>query len=163
MGEKDADKRAWRIANAVLWYIAILMGCFSREVYDGVRRFARVNPLDAWVNNPWFLAIALSYVVGHFVRNKGLSNGLNAVNALYEGIGFGFVSLVAFSALPIGLLVTPLPVTARILYLGYVLKFASFFYLFVCLTRYLVCGDDNAFFRAQARREPGADQVRDES
>ena len=162
MAETNVDKRGWRIANAVLWYIALVIGCFSREAYECVRRFARVNPLEAWINNPWFLPIALSYVVGRFVRDKGLSNGLNAINALYEGIGFGLISLVAFSALPIGILATPLPVDTRLLYLGYALKFASFVYLVVCLTRYLVFGDDNAFFRAQSRQQPVPDRVCDE-
>lgn len=162
MAETNADKLGWRIANAVLWYVVLVVGCFSREAYDVVRRLARVNPFDAWVNNPWFLPIALSYVVGRFVRNKGLSNGLNAVSALYEGIGFGLISLVAFSALPIGLLATPLPPSYRLLYLGYGLKFACWLYLVVCLTRYLIFGNDNAFFRAPACRQPMPDSARDE-
>jgi uncharacterized membrane protein YsdA (DUF1294 family) len=163
MEKTSVDERGWRIANAVLWYVVLVTGCFSRETYEGVRHFARVNRFDAWVNNPWFLPIALSYVVAQFVRNKGISNGLNAVNALYEGIGFGLISLVAFSALPMGLLMIPLPSGTRLLYLGYVLKIASWLYLATCLTRYLIFGNDKAFFRARACRRPMPDSARDES
>jgi hypothetical protein len=152
MAEKNVDRCGWRIANAILWYVVLAIGLCSCEAYDGIHRFARVNRFEAWVNHPWFLPIALSYVVGRFVRNKGISSGLNAVNALYEGIGFGLISLVAFSALPIGLLATPLPPTYHLLYLGYALKFACWLYLVVSLTRYLIFGNDNAFFRARARR-----------
>ena len=115
------------------------------------------------MNNPWFLSIALSYVVGRFVRNKGVSSGLNAVNALYEGIGFGLISFVAFLAFPMDYLRDPLPSGARILYLGYALKFGCWLYLAGCLTRYLVLGNDNAFFRARACRRPMPDSTRDES
>jgi hypothetical protein len=163
MAETSVDKLGWRVANAVLWYVVLVVGCFSREAYDVVRRFARVNRFDAWVNNPWFLPIALSYVVAHFVRNKGISSGLNAVNALYEGIGFGLISLVAFSALPVSFLAIPLPAGARLLYLGYILKIASWLYLAACLTRYLIFGNDSAFFRAPAHRPPVPDSTRDQS
>jgi len=162
MAETIADKRGWRIANAVLWYVVLVAGCFSREAYDVVRRLARVNPFDAWVNNPWFLPIALSYVVGRFVHNKGLSNGLNTVRALYEGIGFGLISLVAFSALPIGYLTVPLPSSARLLYLGYALKFGCWLYLAACLTCYLILGNDNAFFHARAHRHLARDSMSDD-
>jgi len=130
----------------------LLAGCFSREVYDGIRDFAHVNPLRALVNNPWFVAIGLSFVVGRFVRAKGLSNGMNAATSLYEGLGFGLVSLVAFSALPVHLLLTRLPANARILYLGYALKFGSFAYLLKLFTRYLVFGDDNVFLRPRGQQ-----------
>jgi hypothetical protein len=162
MAEINADRLGWRVANAVLWYVVLVVGCFSREAYDVVRRLARVNPFDAWVNNPWFLPIALSYVVGRFVRNRGLSNGLNAVSALYEGVGFGLISLVAFSALPIGYLMVPLPPSARPLYLGYALKFGCWLYLAVRLTCYLVCAKDDAFFRARAHRYVTRDSMSDD-
>lgn len=148
------NERRWRIANAVLWYVALLVGCFSREVYDGLRGFAHVNPFEAWVNSPWLLPVTLSYVVGRFVRDKGLSNGVSARASLYEGIGFGLVSLVAFSAFPLHLLWTNLPPNARILYLGYLLKLCSFLYLLRFFTRYLLFGDDKVFFRSYGRHRP---------
>ena len=162
MSKTTMNERRWRVASAFLWHIALLIGYFSREIYDGVRDFARVNPLEAWVNNPWFLPIALCFVVGRFVRDKGLSNGLSAVTSLYEAIGFGLMSLVAFSALPLRLILTGLPVNARILYLGYGLKLGSFLYLVSFFTRYLVFGDDNVFFRPHGRRGRPR-KVRDEA
>jgi len=159
MAETNTDKLGWRIANAILWYVVLVAGCFSREAYDVVRLLARVNRFEAWVNNPWFLPIALAYVVARFVRNKGLSNGLSAVSALYEGIGFGLISLVAFSALPIGYLTVPLPPSARLVYLWYALKFGCWLYLAICLTCYLVFGNDNAFFRVRAHRSPARDST----
>ena len=144
------DERRWRIANALLWYVTLLAGYFSREVYDGVRHFARVNPLTSLVNNPWFVALGLSYVVGRFVREKGLSLGMSSTTSLYDGIVYGLISVVAFSALPLNLLVTRLPENARILYVGYALKMVSFIYLLRLFTRCLVLGDDNIFFRTRS-------------
>jgi len=162
MPDTTVNTRRWRVANAVLWYLTLLMGYFSREVYDGLREIAHMSPLTAWVNNPWFLPLALSYVVGRFVRDKGVSTGLNAVTAAYEGIGFGLVALVAFSALPVSLLMALLPSNARILYLGYLLKLGSFVYLVVLFTRYLVIADENAFFGSyvshrQSQQDPDRD------
>jgi hypothetical protein len=150
-------ERGWRIASAILWYVTILAGYFSREVYDGVRHLARVNPLTAFVNNPWFVAIGLSYVVGRFVRAKGLSLGMSPTVALYDGIVYGLISLVAFSALPLPLILTRLPSNARILYLGYALKLAAFMYLLSLFTRYLVSGDDKVFFRMRGAQRVGGD------
>ncbi len=130
-----------------MWYVTLLAGYFSREVYDGVRQFARVNPLTALVNNPWFVAIGLSYVVGRFIREKGLSIGMNRTTSLYDGIVYGLISVAAFSALPLPLILTRLPANARILYLGYALKLGAFIYLLNLFTRYLVFGDDRVFFR----------------
>jgi len=146
------NERRWRIANAILWYITMLTGYFSREVYDGLRHFARVNPLTAFVNNPWFVAIALSFVVGRFVRQKGLSTGMSPTASLYDGIVYGLISVVAFSALPLPLVLTRLPSNARILYLGYALKLGAFVYLLSLFTRYLVSGDDMVFFRTRSRQ-----------
>lgn len=154
MSKTTKDERGWRIANAVLWYTALFTGYFSREVYDGIREFARVNALKAFVNNPWFIPITLSFVVGSFVRQKGLSKGLTASMSTYEGIGFALVSLVAFSALPLQLLFEGVPATERILYFWYALKLGTLIYLLSFFTRYLVFGDDDAFFRLhRARRD----------
>jgi len=148
MSKTTKDERGWRAANAVLWYLALFTGYFSREVYDGIRDFARVNVLQACVNNPWFLPITLSFVVGRFVREKGLSKGLNSSISMYEGIGFGLVSLVAFSALPMQLLLEGIPATERILYFWYALKLGALLYLLRFFTRYLIFGDDDVFFRS---------------
>ena len=162
MREMNPDKPGWRMANAILWCVTLVVGFFSREAFDVIRGVARVNPFNAWVNNPWFLPIALSYVVGRFVRDRGVANGLNPLSALYEGIGFGLVSLVAFSALPVRLLAQPLPAGARILYVGYFLKSVSLVYIAVCLARYLG-GDDKAFFRAQTRTQRAQDETKEEA
>ncbi len=146
MSKNTKDDRGWRIANAVLWYLALFTGYFSREVYDGIRDFARVNTLRACVNNPWFLPVTLSFVVGRFVHGKGLSKGLNASISMYEGIGFGLVSLVAFSALPLQLLLEGIPPAERILYFWYALKLGTLVYLLRFFTRYFILGDDDAFF-----------------
>lgn len=148
MSKTTTNERCWRTANAVLWYMALLTGYFSREVYDGIRDFAHVNTLKAFVNNPWFLPITLAFVVGRFVREKGLSKGFHASISMYEGIGFGLVSLVAFSALPLHLLLDGVPSSERILYFWYALKLGTLIYLLSFFTRYLVLGDDNVFFRS---------------
>jgi len=155
------NERIWRVATAILWYVTLLAGYFSREVYDGIRHFARVNPLTAFVNNPWFVAVGLSYIVGRFVREKGLSIGMSRTTSLYDGIVYGLISVVAFSALPLPLILTRLPSNARILYLGYALKLAAFIYVLSLFTRYLVSSDERVFFRTRssqrAPRQFGSD------
>ena len=156
---KRSTEWLWRIANALLWYLTLLLGCFSREAYDGLRKFAHVNPLDAWVNNPWFLPIALSLVIGRFVRHKGASRGLSGAVSFQEGLGFGLLALVAFSSLPFRLLAAPLPLGARVLYMGYLIKLAAFGYLVVVFTNYLLFGNDNAFFPSRKRESAPGDSL----
>jgi len=135
--------------------MALLTGYFSREVYDGIRDFARVNTLKAFVNNPWFLPITLAFVVGRFVREKGLSKGFDASVCMYEGIGFGLLSLVAFSALPLQFLLEGIPSSERILYFWYALKLGTLIYLLSFFTRYLVLGDDDVFFSSRRTQDDG--------
>ena len=141
----------WRAPALAAWVPLFAAGLAPDMAFDLLREAGRVSTINALINNPWLVTLALSAFFGTFAAFRCREGGDSGPEAGDKGVQAGLLGLIAFMPFPLeeqrDLVLIASPVLRWLIMGTLASKGILWLYLVSLLLRYYLGGSAEVFRR----------------